>query len=154
MKRLVLSPYSSKVANPLGNPKNYPRFQDVVTILKNTGIWHITQIGTATETAFTNVDAMMTNATLDQIEQLIETCDVWLAVDNFLHHMLRNNSKGVVVWGQSDPNLFGYGNHVNLLKSRSYLRENQFGTWDECQYRTDCWVGPDEVASAVIQLAG
>jgi hypothetical protein len=36
---------------------------------------------------------------------------------------------GCVIWGVSDPNIFGYFYNKNILKNKSYLRNDQFGVW-------------------------
>jgi hypothetical protein len=36
-----------------------------------------------------------------------------------------------VIWGISDPDIFGYDYNTNILKDRKYLRPDPFGTWKE-----------------------
>jgi hypothetical protein len=59
---------------------------------------------------------------------------------------------GVVIWGKSDPLLFGYPENVNLLKDRKYLRARQFYIWDDEPFDPEVFVEPAEVVKAVKKL--
>src|SRR5258707_727923 len=41
---------------------------------------------------------------------LVNWCDVWVSIDSFLPHLVahHNLKRGVVLWGKSDPLIFGY----------------------------------------------
>jgi hypothetical protein len=52
---------------------------------------------------------------------------------------------GIVLWGQSDPLIFGHPENNNLLKDRKYLREKQFWWWEQCDYNAEAFVRPEEI---------
>jgi len=73
-----------------------------------------------------------------------------MSVDSFFQHYCWSLGKpGVVLWGQSDPVIFGHPENVNLLKDRDYLREKQFWLWEQCGFRAEAFVTPDEVLEAL-----
>lgn len=154
MKKVVISPFSKKLRNGENNPKNYPHWQKVINLLKNEGIYVI-QVGRSDqgETIF---EANETQFDLSQkdLQKLVKTCDSWACVDNFFHHMcsLILDKPGVVVWGKSNPDIFGYSHNINLLKGKSYLRVKQFDIWEHEKYNPNCWVSPEKVFQSIVDL--
>lgn len=152
--KIIISPYSKKLRKFTAgepdrvNPKNYPYWKEVVSILKDKGIYVI-QVGIngedligANETRF--------NLKLNELKILLLDCDAWASVDNFFNHFATfYKKKGVVVWGRSDPNIYGYSENINLLKDRKYLRSNQFHLWEQDEFNIDAFVSPDIVVSAI-----
>jgi hypothetical protein len=53
------------------------------------------------------------------------------------------------VFGQSDPNIFGHPENINLLKDRKYLREKQFWIWEQAEFIEEAFVTPDVVIDAL-----
>lgn len=143
---ILISPYSRAMRNGERNPKNYPYWVDVVKYFSDQ---QFVQIGVQGEKQL--VKDFRINLKLNQIERLLNDCTVWVSVDNFLPHWanLVNAKQGIVIWGQSDPEIFGYKQNINLLKGREYLRKDQFGTWEACKYRKDVFVEPEVVAEAI-----
>jgi ADP-heptose:LPS heptosyltransferase len=130
------------------NPKNYPFWPEVVEVLKDD--YDIIQIGIKEEKQL--VSDFRPNLKLKQIGELLldAHCHTFISVDNFLPHLAHLVGKqGVVLWGISDPNIFGYPEHKNLLKARKYLRENQFGIWDGITYDKNVFVPPEKVIETV-----
>lgn len=124
---IVLSPYSQST----DNPKSYPFWKELVPLLKTLG-YKIIQIGKKGEEELQQVDEISFNRTFKEIEELIRNCRFWISVDNFLQHLCNNMEKvirGVVIFSESDPELFGYSYNKNILKSRKFLRSQQFGEW-------------------------
>jgi ADP-heptose:LPS heptosyltransferase len=80
-------------------------------------------------------------------EQILEVCAASnhiVAVDSFLPHLLAPSKRQIIVlWSKSDPNLFGYPWNINLLKDRKYLRPDQMGIWDTCDYDNDAFIDPE-----------
>jgi hypothetical protein len=142
---IIIAPWSKPLRNAQPNPKNYPLWSEVVAQLPG----KIIQVGTAGEQAL--VDDFRANLSLADLKQLVLECSTWVSVDTFFQHWAWSlNKPGVVVWGQSDPNIYGHPENINLLKSREYLTPNQFLFWEQIPYRDDCWVAPDVVAKAVL----
>ena len=93
------------------------------------------------------------NLTMSELENLVQTCRTWISCDSFFQHFCWDLGKpGVVIWGQSDPNIFGHPENTNLLKDRSYLYHNQFLSWDLIPLRQDCWVTPQTIMEALAKF--
>ena len=125
MKTIILAPYSKKLRNGKENPKNYPHWEEVAHFLISAD-FRITQLLYAGEKQIEHTFAQEYTS-LKMCETLVRQSDLFLSVDNFLPHLAHTIGKrGVVIWGTSDPLIFGYPENVNLLKDRKYLRGNQF----------------------------
>jgi ADP-heptose:LPS heptosyltransferase len=96
---------------------------------------------------------MFVGRPLSEIAYLLGQCDSWIAVDNFLPHMASYlGVRGIVLWGQSDPKIFGCKENVNLLKHPKYLRKNQFDYWENAEYKKQAFVEPEKVMVALTLL--
>lgn len=86
------------------------------------------------------------------IIDLVNWCDIWVSIDSFLPHFVRYHKlkRGVVLWGKSDPGIFGYKENINLLKDRKYLRAEQFKWWIDEPLDPKAFVDPEEI----LQLFG
>ena len=148
-KIIVISPFSKKLLNDKNNPKNYPYFNEIILGLKYQN-FDIIQLGITGEYIFNNVEPYF-DISFSEIIQIINNSFVWISVDNFLPHLLTvyHCKPGIVVWGQSDPNIFGYDHNINLLKDRKYLRAKQFWMWEQCEYREEVFVPAIEVLSVI-----
>ena len=146
---IIVSPWSKELRDKSYNPKNYPYWPEVVDDLKND--WDIVQIGIKGEKQL--VEDFRVNLSLKILGDLLldPKCHTWISVDNFLPHLAHVVGKepGVVLWGISDPNVFGYRENKNLLKARKYLREHQFQIWDGLTYDPKVFVTADRVIEAV-----
>lgn len=154
MKKVIISPYSKKLRKFIPNepdrinPKNYPYWKEVVSTLKNSGVYVI-QVGVSGEEVI-GANETRFNLKLNELKTLLMDCDAWASVDNFFNHFATfYKKKGVVVWSMSDPNMFGYLENTNLLKDRSYLRANQFRLWEQEEFNADAFVSHDIVVSAI-----
>jgi ADP-heptose:LPS heptosyltransferase len=65
------------------------------------------------------------------LTELVDACDLFVAIDSFLPHLAHLRKKrGVVLWGPSDPKIYGYPEHVHLHAVPSRFRPDQFGRWE------------------------
>jgi hypothetical protein len=146
---ILISPWSRELRDKSQNPKNYPWWPEVIEGLKDD--YDLIQLGIAGETKL--VEDFRINLSLRIIGELLlaPECFTWIAVDNFFPHLAHVVGKepGVVLWGISDPNIFGYRENKNLLKARKYLREQQFQIWDGLTYDPRVFVSPERVIEAV-----
>lgn len=146
-KTIIISPFSRLMRNGKRNPKNYPYWEGLVELLnKNNRTIQIGMLGEkeigASEEYF--------NLSLKQIEKLIKQSDIWISVDNFLPHFCNHlNKRGIVIFGRSDPEIFGYKQNINILKDRKYLREYQFDIWEKIDFSRDCFLKPKELLERV-----
>lgn len=137
---IIISPYAQKLKNDKKNPKVYQYWKELIELIDEP----IVQVGLEGEQQL--VEDFRTNLSLDQLGDLVKECRTWISVDSFFQHFCWDLGKpGIVLWGQSDPNIFGHPENINLLKDRKYLREKQFWVWEQCEYRDDCWLDPKEV---------
>lgn len=137
---IVISPFAKKLNNGKNNPKNYPYWKELISLINEP----IVQVGVTGEEQL--VDQFYQNLSLSELKDLVLQCRTWISVDSFFQHFCWDIGKyGIVIWGQSDPNIFGHPENINLLKDRSYLLEKQFYMWDMITYRHDCFVEPKEI---------
>lgn len=140
--RFIISPYSSAVA------KDYPYWSTLIGMLRSP-VNHITQVGVGKEVRL-DVDEHCFNLRLADLQK--KECDIWLAVDNFFPHMVNCcgfRGQGIVLWGKSDPLIFGYVSNVNLLVSRERLRRYQFESWHGVKRDDGDFVKPEVVMEAI-----
>jgi len=146
--KVVISPYSQKLRPPKEkevNPKNYPYWKELIELLKG---HEIIQVGVNGEQRL--VQDTRFNWPLNDLKNLISECDFWISVDNFFPHLAYHvNKRGVVLWGPSDPQLFGYPTNVNILKDKSYLRPDQYGIWESIEFDPNRFVKAEEVYKIV-----
>lgn len=146
--KIVIFPFARGIRDSeKPHPKNYPWWPQLIKMLEQQG-HEIIQVGVAGETQL--VDNFQKNLSLADLETLVKSADTWISVDSFGQHFCWDIGKrGVVIFGQSDPNIFGHTENINLLKSRLYLRDKQFWIWEQADYREDCFVTPEVVVQAV-----
>lgn len=151
MNTVLISPYSKTLRNGKVNPKNYPFWNEVINELSG-GDVRVIQLGVSGEDKFNNVNGYAFDKTLEELEVMVKECTTWCSVDNFFQHFCYSLGKpGVVIFGQSDPLIFGHDLNDNLLKSRSYLREPQFNFWESVEYSKECFVEPQVVVEAILR---
>jgi ADP-heptose:LPS heptosyltransferase len=137
---IIISPWAKKLRNGKNNPKNYPWWTDLVKLIDEP----IVQVGTHDEEQL--VDDFRKDLSLPELKTLILECRTWISVDSFFQHYAWDIGKyGIVLWGQSDPIIFGHSENINLLKGRKYLRDKQFWWWEQCDYNADAFVKPEEI---------
>lgn len=140
---IIIAPFSQKLRNGKNNPKNYPHWKEIIADLTVLGE-EVVQVGVEGEEQL--VEDFRKNLSLDDLATLVKQCRTWISVDSFFQHFCWDlGVPGIVLWGQSDPNIFGHPENINLLRSREYLRPDQFLIWEQCDYRMDCWVSSEEV---------
>ena len=137
---IIISPWAQKLRNGQNNPKNYPWWAELISLMGQ----HVVQVGVSGEQQL--VDDFRPDLSLDQLKILLFQSKNWISVDSFFQHFAWDLGKpGVVLWGQSDPNIFGHPENINILKDRKYLRKKQFWLWEQCEYVEDAFVRPEEV---------
>ena len=146
-KSIIISPYSR---GP-GNAKNYPFWPELCELL--TKNYKLIQVGKGDEQRINlGIGAPISykfDLPLPEVEKLLAEAGFFIAVDNMLHHMAHYLSvPGIVLWGPSDPELFGYKDQVNIIKDRSLLRKDQFGFYKgdyKWEHATTGWYPPEVV---------
>jgi len=139
---IIISPYSKLLRNGGNNPKNYPYWKELIAMIDEP----IVQVGVPGEVQL--VDDFRPGLSMSELKTLVDECRTWISVDSFFQHFCWDiGKKGIVLWGQSDPIIFGHEENINLLKSPGYLRSNQFLWWEDVEYRKDVFVSPELVYS-------
>lgn len=149
MKTILIAPWARqmRVEGKL-HPKDYPWWDELVELLR--ADYQIMQVGTAKERRVSGVDSMLIDPPLDHLLYHVQQCETWISVDSFLQHFCWYHGKpGIVLFGQSDPNIFGHPENTNLLRNRSFLREKQFWLWEQAEMVEEAFVTPHEVLDAV-----
>lgn len=146
---IIISPYSKQLRSGKMNPKNYPYWKELISLLLKSET--IIQVGTIDEKQL--VPDFRKNLKLKDLHELVKKCTFWISIDNFFHHMAHYiGKKGVVIWGPSDPDIFGYPENLNILKDRNCLRKNQFDIWEACQYDPNLFLNPEIIFSKIKHL--
>ena len=148
--RIIVSPYSRE----LDNAKNYPYWYELINELKDD--FDVIQVGRKGEPVIKVGTKVLYDMPLKELEALTKTVGLWVSVDNFFPHMADYiGVKGVGLFGPSDPDIFGHSSNVNLLKSREFLRKDQFGFYKgwKWEHADKGWVQPTEVINAINNLS-
>jgi hypothetical protein len=146
-KTIVVCPYS----NNSQHAKSYPYWNRLIPMLKSLD-YKIIQIGKKEEIPLAGVDEVYLGYSFKKVKALIKNCRLWISVDNFLPHFcntLENPIPGIVIFGLSDPELFGYSYNKNILKSRQFLRLYQFKHWFEELPNPEAFNTPEDIFTAV-----
>jgi ADP-heptose:LPS heptosyltransferase len=139
---IIIAPYAQKLRTGKENPKNYPFWEVLVQEMRK--IEHVVQVGVEGEKQL--VPDFRKNLPIADLRRLIQECRTWVGVDSFFQHLAWDEGKpGIVLWGPSDPLIWGHPENTNLLKDRSHLVENQFIWWEATEHRNDRFVKPSEV---------
>ena len=146
---ILISPYAAALQNGNLNPKNYPFWNELLT--KIGGTKHIVQVGVDGEEKL--VPDFRKNLSVAELRQLLKQCETVISCDSFMQHLAWDEGvKAIVLWSVSDPLIYGHPEHINLLKSREYLVENQFLWWNNVQHNSDSFVKPDIVMEHLHQI--
>lgn len=137
---IIIAPWARGMRNGERHPKNYPWWNELVSQIDE----EVIQVGSAGEEQIAPI--FHQNLKLADLAELVKICKTWISVDSFFQHFCWDlGKKGIVLFGQSDPNIFGHPENVNLLKDRSYLREKQFWLWEQCEFKAESFVEPNLV---------
>jgi ADP-heptose:LPS heptosyltransferase len=145
---VIVHPYARKLRNGMPNPKTFHEWPELISLINK----DVIQIGTEEENRIPGVISFFKDLSLEVLKHLLSECEFWIAVDSFLPHLAHIVGKpGVVIWSVSDPNIFGYPENLNLIKSREYLRPNQYGIWEESSYNPNAFLSAEEIYNAIIR---
>ena len=137
---ILIFPYSVKLRNGKENPKNYPYWKELIDLIKLNYDYLIIQIGKDTENKIEGVDAFLKNLSFKELEKLLNECKTWISIDSFFPHFVNcynKNKSGIVLFGPSDPKIYGYTYNVNILKDTKYLRKNMYEVWENTEYNKE-----------------
>lgn len=141
---IILSPWAKELLSKKPNPKSPPVqwWKQLVALIKEP----IIQIGLKNELQL--VSDFRRDLSIPKLCDLLSECRTFITIDSFFQHLAWDQNKpGIVIWGQSNPKIYGHDIHTNLLKDEKYLMSDQFLIWEMIDYRTDCFITPEEVVA-------
>ena len=134
---IIISPYSKALLSGKQNPKNYPYWKELIEMIDEP----IIQVGIEGEQQL--VPDFRKNLPITELRKLIQECRTWISCDSFFQHLgWDEGKKGIVLWGVSDPLIYGHPENINLLEDRKHLAENQFLWWEFVDHRNERFVKP------------
>jgi len=137
---IIISPYSKALLNGKQNPKNYPYWKELIAMIDEP----IIQVGIEGEKQL--VPDFRKNLPIPALRELLQQCRTWISCDSFFQHLgWDEGKKGIVLWGVSDPLIYGHPENINLLADRKHLAENQFLWWEFVEHRNERFVKPEIV---------
>ena len=135
MNNIIISRGVRPLRNGKISAKSYPYWDDLIALLKDYCVLEINELP------------------LIELEPTIRNSLVVICPDSFIQHYCWSiNKQAIVLWGQSDPLIFGHKENINLLKDRKYLRPNQFELWEDVPYKTEAFVAPQDIYLATKRL--
>lgn len=141
---IIVSPFAKKMRNGKPHPKDYPWWPELLKLIDEP----VVQIGVEGEQQLTA--DFRKGLPLPELAKLVAECRTWISVDSFFQHFCWDLGKpGIVLFGQSDPLIFGHHENINLLKSRKYLREHQFWLWEQAEFNAEAFVSPSAIIEAL-----
>lgn len=151
MKTIIVAPYSKPRIDGKPNAKNYPWWAEVVRVMRDDG-FVLKQIVYGDETPIEGMEHVF-GKSLPEIENIVRESDGFMCVDNYMQHMAHCLGKcGVVIFGPSDPRIFGYDENMNVLPEKPKLRPMQFQTWQEWDFDESAFEMPEVVAAKAIEF--
>ena len=144
-KKIVIAPHPKAKRDGTPTAKCYPYWRELIDLLESNG-HSVIQVSRYPDEALTlNIRY---NLTLEELTTILNLSDLWISVDTFLPHFAKTYNirrPGAVLWGISDPKVFGYPEHNHILKDPSRLRPNQFEWWEDVPNDPDVWYNAEEV---------
>ena len=139
---IIIAPYAQKLRTGKENPKNYPYWGELVQELQK--MMHVVQVGIEGEKQL--VPDFRNNLPISELRKVVRQCKTWIGVDSFFQHLAWDEGKkGIVLWGPSDPLIFGHTENTNLLEDRKHLAKNQFIWWEATEHKKERFVKPQTV---------
>lgn len=147
---IIIQPWARRLRNGKTNPKNYPYWKELIELIQKEG-QTIVQIGQPDEDKL--VDDFRTINSMDELKELINTCDTWIGIDSFFQHFAwKMKKKGIVLFGPSNPIIFGHTENINLYGGKKYFRPDQFGIWETCECNDKAFTKPKDVMEQLRKL--
>lgn len=147
---VIISPYSVTPRHA----KSYPFWRELVPMIKKLG-FKVVQIGKKDEDQIPVMDDYWFGLSLAELQKRISECRCWVSVDNFLQHMVNSMPTivpGVVIYGISNPKLFGYAYNKNVLKDEKYLRPDPYGEWKGIVQNPEAFETPEKVIEQIKEV--
>ena len=137
--RQLSSGWKNEAINPKNiNPKNYPHRERLIELLKEKGY---------------EIKEIKEKIPLAESKKLIQEADLIICIDSYLQHLCWYVGKqAIVIWGISDPEIFGHSENINILKDRSYLRKDQMLRWEQAPYVPESFSPPEDIMKEIEKM--
>ncbi len=146
MSTIIIVPFARKKFDGTTNPKTYPFWNEVIEQLQSK--YHLVQVGERGEDKL--VQDVRFNLSQKEHKKLLSEALTFMSVDTWYPHFAHKQGKpGVVIWGKSNPRIFGYETHFNIYKDTRYFRKEQFRVWNDEPYDVSVFLEPSKVIEAV-----
>ena len=140
--KIIIHPWARKLENGNENAKNYPYWEELVSLLYKYE-YEVIQVGEIGEKQL--VEDFRTNLGLKELKKLLHECDTFISIDSFFQHLAwSEDKKGFVIFSLSDPLIFGHDIHYNFIK-REYLRKDQFYIWNDVSFIKEAFPLAEEI---------
>jgi len=99
-------------------------WEKLVPILRKMGflVW---QVGISGEEKIEGCDSYLFDIDYRNVIAILDRCATWIGVDSFLSHAGHAIGKpGIVLFGPSDPKIFGHNTNLNIYHSNSCLHKS------------------------------
>jgi len=149
--KFIISPYTKPLRDGKINAKNYPYWERLINLLKPSH--DLCQIGITNEKPL--VDNFIINLKMAELVDLAKGYDAFIAIDNFFPHFMNchfPDKRGIVLFGPSDPVIFGYKQNINLFAAKQYFRKFQFDAWEAQEANDLAHADPYLVITALRKL--
>ncbi|MGB3181582.1 MAG: glycosyltransferase family 9 protein [Cyclobacteriaceae bacterium] len=113
------------------------------------------QLGLGDEQPVEGAVDMRGKTDVRQAMAIVKACDKFVGVDSFLAHASSAvHTPGVVLFGDSSPDIFGHPNNINISKKLPCSPCNEFLDGKPCPYNIECMtsIEVDEVKSALLNI--
>lgn len=135
---ILLAKGVAKLKNGNRNAKDYPYWDKLLFLLKEAGYQTKEVVG---------------EVPLKELDKLIKESLTVVCVDSFLqHYCWYLDKKAIVLWGKSDPLIFGHSENINLLKDRSFLRPDQWILWDKVPHEDKVFCAPEDIMKEIEKM--
>ena len=142
--KILYAPFAASAPSLAGqpSPKDYPKAKELAELLEKEN--EVIQLAGNGDVQVAK--DVRRNLRHEQVCELIKWSDTGVCVDSYLQHAFWSvGKKAIVLFGISDPKIFGHPENVNLMVDRKFLRPNQFDLYYTSDYRPDAFVSPEEV---------
>ena len=145
---LLFAPFAARGPSLGGkpSPKDYPSPKELCELLEKDH--EVIQV--AGNDDLQVAKDVRRNLPHEQVCELVKWSDTGVCVDSYLQHTYWSLGKpAIVLFGISDPVIFGHPENLNLIRDRAYLRPNQFDLYYLTDYKPEAFVSPNEILDSL-----
>jgi len=141
--KILIHPFAAHLPSGKPNAKDYPYWEELITELKAEG-HEIIQVGVHGEKQLT--EDFRPNLTQEQHDELLNEIDLFICVDSWYQHFAHTRGKsGIVLFGVSNPQIFGWKENINLYADKKFFRKYQFNVWHDEPLIPESFVKPQRI---------